>query len=62
MDKRNETCSNCRFWVCDYFETDEYDVPVDYGECHRFPPKAVGPEGTAHPITADDDWCGEFDS
>jgi hypothetical protein len=64
-----EQCSECRFWL-------NWDSEMtNLGECHRFPPRmatvrrvdgdesaaaTVRPEGGGWPLTAPDDWCGEF--
>jgi hypothetical protein len=64
-----EQCSGCRFWL-------NWDSEMtNLGECHRFPPRMatvhrVGAEGASTttirpddggwPLTAPDDWCGEF--
>jgi hypothetical protein len=49
-------CSNCAFYVAE--KKDEV------GECHRYPPTLL-PEDSdvaifTFPITAEDEWCGEF--
>jgi len=64
-----DLCSGCRFWL-------NWDSEGSgLGECHRFPPRmatacksnvedesatTVRPEGGGWPLTAPDDWCGEF--
>ncbi len=64
-----EQCSACRFWL-------NWDSEgTNLGECHRFPPRMatvlragaegasavmVRPEDGGWPLTAPDDWCGEF--
>ncbi len=55
---RTETCSQCKFWNAS---------TADEGECRRQPPQAisfrVGDDlkfETRFPVTASDDWCGEF--
>jgi hypothetical protein len=64
-----EQCSECRFWL-------NWDSEgSNLGECHRFPPRMatvlrsdvegpaavmVRPEDGGWPLTAPDDWCGEF--
>ena len=64
-----EQCSACRFWL-------NWDSEMtNLGECHRFPPRmatlpradgegtAVGtvrPDDGGWPLTAPEDWCGEF--
>ena len=64
-----EQCSECRFWR-------NWDSEMtNLGECHRFPPRmapvlrsdaaetaavTVRPTDGGWPLTAPDDWCGEF--
>jgi hypothetical protein len=64
-----EQCSECRFWL-------NWDSEgSNLGECHRFPPRmatvlragdegasavVVRPEDGGWPLTAPDDWCGEY--
>ena len=64
-----EQCSGCRFWL-------NWDSEMtNLGECHRFPPRmatvpradaegesaaTVRPADGGWPLTAPDDWCGEF--
>ncbi len=64
-----DQCSECRFWL-------NWDSEgTNLGECHRFPPRmatvhrigvegetagTVRPEDGGWPLTAPDDWCGEF--
>jgi hypothetical protein len=64
-----EQCSACRFWL-------NWDSEMtNLGECHRFPPRmaaiyrsdagegsaaTVRPADGGWPLTAPDDWCGEF--
>lgn len=53
------TCERCRHWreLTDAGDTERY------GECGRFPPKAVlTDEGIAsiRPLTTPDETCGEF--
>ena len=44
-------CEDCRYW--------------QHGECHRYAPKPVTPQGVAYggfarwPLTNPEDWCGE---
>jgi hypothetical protein len=64
-----EQCSGCRFWL--NWDSEQTNL----GECHRFPPRmatvhridvegattaTVRPEDGGWPLTAPDDWCGEF--
>lgn len=64
-----EQCSECRFWLNWDSET------TNLGECHRFPPRmatarqpaadeeaviTLRPQDGSWPLTAPDDWCGEF--
>ena len=64
-----EHCSGCRFWL--NWDSEQTNL----GECHRFPPRmglvhrvqegvesavTVHPEDGGWPLTAPDDWCGEF--
>jgi hypothetical protein len=64
-----EQCSGCRFWL----NWDSEDTNL--GECHRFPPRmatvqridaegsfptTIRPEDGGWPLTAPQDWCGEF--
>ncbi|HEX5272247.1 MAG TPA: hypothetical protein VFW33_17240 [Gemmataceae bacterium] len=65
-----EQCSECRFWL------NWDSEGTNLGECHRFPPRMatvlradaeggasavmVRPEDGGWPLTAPDDWCGEF--
>jgi hypothetical protein len=64
-----EQCSGCRFWL--NWDSEQSNL----GECHRFPPRmatvlriagdngsaaTVRPEDGGWPLTAPDDWCGEF--
>jgi len=63
--KPERRCKNCRHF-CPYVY--EYDDDVDsdlmlsdYGECRRFPPKAVPSEESGFPIVEETMWCGEFD-
>ncbi len=60
-----KSCKHCRHF-CPYiyeFDTDEPDDQLvsDYGECRRFPPKAVSAEEVGFPIVEENTWCGEFD-
>ncbi len=64
-----EQCNLCRFWL-------NWDSEMtNLGECHRFPPRmttvsqtegdevsfaTVRPVDGGWPLTAPDDWCGEF--
>jgi hypothetical protein len=64
-----EQCSECRFWL-------NWDSEgSNLGECHRYPPRMatvlragaegatpvmVRPEDGGWPLTAPDDWCGEY--
>jgi hypothetical protein len=64
-----EQCGGCRFWL-------NWDSEMtNLGECHRYPPRmatvhrvdagealtrTLRPEGGGWPLTAPDDWCGEF--
>jgi hypothetical protein len=64
-----DQCRDCRFWL-------NWDSEMtNLGECHRFPPRlavvtrtdaegdtaaTVRPEDGGWPLTAPDDWCGEF--
>ena len=55
---------------CNYFVAGEYsDVSVDWGGCHRYPPRiefiprAVTPEmqvTARFPNVKPTDWCGDF--
>jgi hypothetical protein len=64
-----EQCNVCRFWL-------NWDSEMtNLGECHRFPPRmatvhridaegesaaTIRPADGGWPLTAPDDWCGEF--
>lgn len=48
-------CDRCRFW-----DTSEFTPPSEYGHCRRFPPPTVTVGEHPWPVTAEDDWCGEF--
>ncbi len=53
-----EQCSLCRFWL-------NWDSEMtNLGECHRYPPPPAAARTDADergwPLTAPDDWCGEF--
>lgn len=55
-----EKCSQCKFWFRDQTLT-------TLGECHRRSPTIIGKDEKAGvdefrvwPITAFDDWCGEW--
>lgn len=49
-----QTCRNCRFWE----PADEDEV----GECRRRSPRPGDEQRPAWwPITADEDWCGEWE-
>ena len=64
-----EHCSGCRFWL--NWDSENSNL----GECHRYPPRmatvqrieaegpstrTIRPEDGGWPLTAPDDWCGEF--
>lgn len=64
-----EQCSGCRFWLNWDSES------TNLGECHRYPPQmetarqtdvegetivTVRPSDGGWPVTAPDDWCGEY--
>jgi hypothetical protein len=64
-----EQCSGCRFWL--NWDSEQTNL----GECHRYPPRmatihrtdaegtttiTVRPEEGGWPLTAPDDWCGEY--
>lgn len=55
---RSETCNQCKFWKA---------TEANQGQCRRQPPQAIsfriGDDlkfETRFPVTASDDWCGEF--
>ena len=64
-----QQCDICRFWL-------NWDPEMtNLGECHRFPPRmatvhrinaegesaaTIRPPDGGWPLTAPDDWCGEF--
>ena len=64
-----EQCAECRFWL-------NWDSEMtNLGECHRYPPRmttvsrndgeeesaaTLRPSDGGWPLTAPDDWCGEF--
>lgn len=61
-------CETCAFYspvqTVTYGDGKGWDVRSwdEYGRCHRFPPKEVGPSSytkVAFPSVAHDDWCGE---
>lgn len=62
-----QCCKNCRFWS--FYETVNEGVDTRYsrGECRRYAPRlpADAKSGMSHgriwPMTADVDWCGEFE-
>lgn len=56
-----EKCKQCRYWMPHIYEMDEDHISSEYGECRRFPPRAMGIEEGRFPITHEDSWCGEFD-
>jgi len=45
-------CQTCLYWR----ERDEYN----YGKCYRYPPTVVDSRTFKHPITMEDDACGEW--
>ncbi len=59
-------CVSCRFWS--FYETLNVGVDTQYsrGECRRYAPRPPADasgrmeHGRIWPITADTDWCGEF--
>lgn len=53
-------CKNCRFFSPIMYKFDDTELESDYGECRRFPPKAVPEEEQGFPIISEDCWCGEF--
>ena len=55
---KTETCAKCAYWNA---------KGTDDGECRRQPPQAISFKvneevkfETRFPMTAADDWCGEF--
>lgn len=70
---RAERCENCRFWYRQYVALDK---PDRLAQCLRYPPAVVGIgammnefplvtldeeyESSRFPVTAQDDWCGEW--
>mgnify|MGYP006308757467 CR=1 FL=1 len=55
---QTNTCSKCTYWKA---------LSGDNGECRRQPPQAISFKvqddvkfETRFPVTASDDWCGEF--
>jgi len=55
---KTETCAKCEYWNA---------KASDEGECRRQPPQAISFKvneevkfETRFPMTASDDWCGEF--
>lgn len=53
-------CKNCRFFAPIMYEFDDTELPSDFGECRRFPPKPVPAEEQGFPVVEEDNWCGEF--
>ena len=60
MSAKAEVCANCRFW-------ETMNNPVTIGRCRRYAPRPVCEKGidsetvyAEWPLTADKDWCGEF--
>lgn len=60
-----KNCKSCRYfcpYVYDYSEDESGDwIASDYGECRRFPPRAVAAEEIGFPVVLETSWCGEFD-
>lgn len=60
IDTTQSTCNACAFWK---------DTGADSGECRVNPPQAIAVNidaqtriETKFPVTAADDWCGEFEA
>lgn len=45
-------CGTCRFF--------SIHSDPELGFCHRYPPKQLEGDDWGHPLTTDDDWCGEW--
>ncbi len=50
-DKR--TCGGCRFWHRE-------DPISQHGQCRRYPPSAVMPQGLVRPTMPENNSCGEW--
>lgn len=63
--KLEKRCKHCRHFcpfVYEYDADEPNDQLVsDFGECRRFPPKAVPAEESGFPVVEETSWCGEFD-
>ncbi len=60
FEKGFKRCENCHFFVPYTYDFSGKEVPCSYGECHRYPPRAV-PEGECgFPVVIETSWCGEF--
>ena len=61
----DKCCKICRHF-CPYVYEFDADEPQDqlvsnYGECRRYPPKAISEEESIFPVVEETRWCGEFD-
>lgn len=51
MNEQQPRCETCRFWE---------DHQPFTGRCHRYPPTPLRGGTGFGPLTAADDWCGEW--
>ncbi len=68
MKDAKDRCPDCCWWEPDgmHEQPDDCGITFPVGFCHRYPPHSTGSllqengKEEDWPLTAEEDWCGEF--
>lgn len=61
--KKCKICKHFCPYMYEYYDNGYKDnLPSEYGECRRFPPKPLLSDDAIFPVVGEFMWCGEFDN